>query len=254
MKIVKVICSAILFFIFIAAIALPVVYAGHFQIIEKTNVANTRLAVLRKETDSVKQSVVKKSLKHKKKFYTGIGYPNPHPTDDDCVFTEKYTVHQRLQRYPFSKASKILAVSFETFDLRPDVLIDDTIPQIISDTIFTSSIHVLNGVLNYSSLKEVKELDSVQINKLTDIIYNTRVKKPNRYASMGFSCYNPRNGLVFFDNKGRVFDYLQVCFECERFNSQSDRIGIGTWCNQKYELLRVFFKEVGLNFGTDKRD
>lgn len=197
-----------------------------------------------------------------------IYQPNPHPTEDDCVLTTRYTAAQRLKHYPFSTAVKIYAVSFRWTDRRRDYLIgdsvkiyDDGIRSKLPDSLlnqssyenkYESGLHVENQKLNYSSLIELQELDSKQINKLTNLIFNTRVKKPNNYAYPGLSCYSPRNALVFYDKDGNVFDYLEICFECKHFESKNGKISIGHFCNQKYDLLRQFFIDLGIQYGTDK--
>jgi len=178
-----------------------------------------------------------KDLKKKKQEYP----------DDDCLLTNTYSAAKRLQRYPFSKAVKILAVSYPW-----NIAEDDTIGAIKRpDTVFISDLHVINGKLNYTSLKEIQILDSVEINELTTIIYNsTYTKRNSKIMNTGYKCFYARNALIFYDKSGKVFDYLEVCFECMGFQSESGKITIGTYCNQKYDLLREFFLRAGLKYGT----
>lgn len=65
-------------------------------------------------TDTVKvhkpKRIVKHVLPHVSYLRESIkGYK---PWFDNCTFTNQYTVAQRLKKYPFSKAAKTLAVSF----------------------------------------------------------------------------------------------------------------------------------------------
>ena len=202
-----------------------------------------------KPTANIKKPIIhKKAIKHQR---LKIGSLNHHPSDDDCVFTSRYCIDQWLKLYPYCRAKKIIAVSFPGIQPNGNVLINDTLN--VPDTIFKNELHIKNGKLNYSSIIEIKELNSEQIAKLTNIIYNTRVRKPSNYADPGYKCYNPRNALIFYDRDGKIFDYLEVCFECLQEESQSHKITIGTYCNQKYDLLKSIFIDVGIKYGTSQQ-
>jgi len=176
---------------------------------------------------------------------------------DYCAFTQKYSIQKRLKFYPFSKAVKIVAVSYKC-EFPPDDL-PDTLSKKLNDTIFDAGLHINNGRLNQTSIKEIRYLNPSQINKLTNIIYNTDFKVQIVFNSIiGSACYDPRNALLFYDKDGKVFDALEICFQCRESHSISDRITVGTLCTQKYELLRRFFLSLGINYGTkvttDSRD
>ena len=174
------------------------------------------------------------------------------PSDDDCIFTNKLTVVERLKRYPFSKASRIFIVSYRAFKKNRDILIDDTLPR-KPDT-STAGLDIYEGKLRYSSIIEIKQLNQEQINNLTNIIYNTNYRKPSAFSMINYSCFNPRNAVIFYDKEGKIFDYLQVCFECQEYRSQSEKIDVGTYCDQKFDLLKQFFLDVGLKYGTIRTD
>jgi hypothetical protein len=97
---------------------------------------------------------------------------------DDCVFTNKYTTVQLLKMSPYANAAKILAVSFDGAPQPNSPIVLDT------DTPKTNPLTyqelqkqkglVINGNrLDYSTLIEVKKLKPADIEKLTNIIYNT---------------------------------------------------------------------------------
>ena len=168
----------------------------------------------------------------------------------------------------FIGQKKIVAVSFLGFEPNPDTVINETLnvndtpgkkiiniklSKNVPDTAFKAGLHIKNGKLNYSSIIEIKELNYEQIGKLTNVIYNTTVRKPSNYVSPGFDCYTPRNALIFYDRNGRIFDYLEICFECMRDESQSHKVTIGTYCNQKYDLLKGLFIKFGIKYGTTRQ-
>jgi hypothetical protein len=195
---------------------------------------------------------------HKKHLTTFEEYKRrweKHPASyDDCVFNNMFSLQQRLAKYPFSKANKIVAVSYQCCESPRDVLIDDTIAR-QPDTVFQSGLHVEGGKLNYSSLKEIKTLDQHQISRLTNLIYNTAHRKnASRMPYLGPSCYNPRNALLFYNKEGKIYDYLEVCFECEKISSLSKRITVGTDCTQKLDLFKKFLVDAGIKYGTLQTD
>lgn len=190
-------------------------------------------------------------------------------TDYNCVVKKRYTIKQRRRNYPFYKAVKILAVSYQCCPRNIEVTVD-TIPK-LGDSVMaitkkakvdnkfnsmnpkdTTGLNVENGVLNRSSLKEIKELSSTQIDELTELLYNTTTRTGRHHPNPSHACFNPRDAFVFFDRNGKVFDFLEVCFECNAMQSLSDKIWFRFGCDDHLELLRKLFIRVGIQYGTLK--
>ncbi|GAA4911392.1 hypothetical protein [Mucilaginibacter defluvii] len=197
----------------------------------------------------------KAKKKHKGYKYPAIGrsLPDNKRYYDDCKFINKYTVAQRRKFYPYSKATKILAVSYEMPINLPVTIDSADVDTSIRYEDTRTGLFVKNGKLDHTALREEKVLTQSQIDSLTSIFYNYRTRVIHNYAFLGHSCFNPRNALVFFDKNGKVFDYLQICFECLQDRSQSEKFGTGAYCNQKYEMLRRYFAELGFKTGTQIR-
>jgi hypothetical protein len=173
---------------------------------------------------------------------------------NDCLLTNKYTIAQRLKKYPFVRAWKILAVSYDGTS-EPNLLVlanGDTINAATNEKVINFRPHGLffkNDTLDYKYLFETKQLTKSQINRLTNILFNTDVKIHNDYADPGYKCFEPRNALIFLDENGKVFDYIEICFTCEGTRSKSDRVYLGP-CNQKYDMVKKFFIDLGIKYGT----
>lgn len=45
---------------------------------------------------------------------------------------------------------------------------------------------------------------------LFDLIYNSPIFEAE------IACYNPRNGIVFYDKYGKVVGFLEICFQCHK--------------------------------------
>ncbi|MDT3405657.1 hypothetical protein [Mucilaginibacter terrae] len=112
-----------------------------------------------------------------------------------------------------------------------------------------------NGLLDSTTLIEIKTLNKAQINQLSNIIYNISNSKPG--VSPGSMCAPYyRNALIYFDRKGKVFDYLEICFQCEQTRSKSEKLYIGNNCIQKFDILKKFLKGLGVNYaeGDDREN
>jgi hypothetical protein len=166
----------------------------------------------------------------------------------DCIFTNKYSAQRRLAFYPFSKAAKVLAVSYKYAGLDIDESNDlKNFPR--------RGLHIKNGILDTTTLIEIKKLKPEQTDELTNLIFNTDYKNKSELhvAALG-KCFEPRNALIFLNADDKVIDYLEICFECKQNYSKSKRFDIGTLCNQKYELLSNYFKSIGVQYGTFGRN
>ena len=164
----------------------------------------------------------------------------------DCARVKSIPLSERLRLYPFNKATQIQLVSFKSnYDTAAGEYYYDSLPR-------------MNDTVCYSKLFEVKTLMSYQVDTLTDLIYNYGFKfkykaKGNVYFIGSVSqCYNPRNAILFLDKDNTVFEFIEICFECERTRTSSDKVSLGTACNQKLQLIKSFFKDVGLDYGITK--
>ena len=156
--------------------------------------------------------------------------------NNQCLHTSKYKVRERRAFFPFNSATTIKLVSF-------------------SDTsrIYTP-IAVNNFVIDYSKVIESTTLSNAGIDSLTDILYNVGLTpvKGLRFeiADPGGKCYNPRNAILFIDGQGKVTQYIEFCFECHRYYLSSIKIKNTVYCEQKYDLLKNYFLEQGIRYGT----
>ncbi len=151
--------------------------------------------------------------------------PNPNSFNLKCVHANSYTEKQRFAFYPFNKASSssVKLISFK-----------DTQNTEISD----------RKTKNYEEIT----LNKQEIVKLTDILYNYSFRG-KRYEEET-NCYEPRNAIIFCDNKGTEFERIELCFECSQYKKSSDKMMIGDFCVGKYELLKHLFRKVGIKYGV----
>lgn len=150
--------------------------------------------------------------------------------DLNCVYKPKYSPTKRSQFYPFNISDTIKLVSFRYH---------------------RHNYPIKGDTLSIDSLTEIRTLTRVEINTLTDILYNNFYKRKPNYGSLT-QCFFPRNAILFYDNAGHLKESILLCFHCDRHEESSEKINFGSDCTQKMEKLRQFFVSSGLKFGTDK--
>jgi len=182
---------------------------------------------------------------------------------NDCVHRNTYTTAQRLKFYPFNKAAKVILVSF--YGPLPNMEPVDTVPNYKPlhgfklpglDTVGKLKYPFEKKQIDYSAFMEQVTLTKTQVNKLTDIFYNIGKRgtplPPGmlEIADPGVKCYNPRNAILFVNAKGETFAYIEICFECERFELHPEKIKIWDWCDDKWGLIRNYFASTGIRWGV----
>lgn len=173
-----------------------------------------------------------------KKIKKGFLEPTPreelnNELGNECFNSHKYNRLQRLNIYPFNKAKEIKIISFKA---------DDFIP-------------VKNKNIDYSRVIDSQILNPGQTDELTDILYNIgfdpNFKVENRV--MDFSpCYEPRNGILFLNSKGKAFEFIEMCFGCNKTRTSSNKVKEGIFCSQKFSLLKDFFQNTGIKYGLTR--
>ncbi len=148
----------------------------------------------------------------------------------NCTHKTYTSFSKRLKNYPFNKVAQIKLVSFEGFQ----------IPK-IGDSICMGK------------MSEIKTLTLLQIDSLTDLFYNVGFGGTILLIK-DIQCYDPRNAILFLDNTGNTFAYIEICFGCQHTLMSDDRIDIGDICDQKFDMIRKIFSNAGINYGTEKEN
>ena len=151
-----------------------------------------------------------------------------------CKVVHSDNADDRLKNYPFRQAAEIRLVSFSYL---PD------------STVYEYRLPELNGKVDLTKMAETVTLNRTQIDSLTHILFDVGYRGKIKFESLT-GCYNPRNAILFLDSSGNVFEFVEICFECNRNRISSDRINTGEFCSGKYSLLQDFFLKSGIEFGT----
>lgn len=162
--------------------------------------------------------------------------------EDYGLFGKKYNLSfsKRLQKYPFNLAHQIKLVSFD-YDVVP-----------IKDTIYYNPIMPrLHYTICRTSFSEIKSLNYLQVDNLTNILLNYGyIRKPTIIEFT--KCYEPRNGILFLNEKGKVFEFIEICFGCKRLTYSYNDKATNDFEKPKFKVLREFFVKNGLEYGITK--
>jgi hypothetical protein len=176
-----------------------------------------------------------------------LPFPPPPPSLNEqwlfCKYTPKYKALDRVKFYPFNKAGYVRIISFKE--------------KVFTDTtnLFSNKILPDNVISDLSVQPKVFEsylLNKSDIKSLTNILYNHSFS--GRKYEEETMCYIPRNAIIFYDDKGLAFEWIEICFECTQYKKTSAKVRAGDFCIGKYELLQAFFQKKGIKYGIENRD
>ncbi|MFD2147811.1 hypothetical protein [Mucilaginibacter antarcticus] len=161
-----------------------------------------------------------------------------------CFNNHKYNPTQRRSFFPFNKAASVRLISF-------------TLPSDINQpddySLAYTPVSAGHYKINTRQIKESKILSGAAVDSLTDMMYNvgyTPIKLNFKLVSARYNCYDPHNAILFFNNEGEVNEYIELCFDCERYFLSSSKIKNTIYCDQKYDMLKGFFVAQGIKYGT----
>ena len=171
-----------------------------------------------------------------------------------CFKINNYSEKERNQNYPFNKATRIVFASFKENENKlpkksKKKVIKGERPLYIEGEIMQMYFDILKKNLSKYTpehFEEKIELNENLKNELTNLIYNVG----NDFYINGAKCYIPRNTILFFDKNDQLFDFIEICFQCNNYRTSNKEIKINNNCNEKMYLLKDLFAKVGIKYGV----
>lgn len=159
---------------------------------------------------------------------------------------------KRINSYPLNKASQIKIISY---NLNSDGMTrvsaetyDKTTRTTVTTLDYNMGIELPRKNLDSLSLEnvtQIKTLNLSQVEKLSDILYNTCARLNTNCSQIIRGCYLPRNAILFFDENGKVFEYLEICFECKT-KETFGKIENLDLSDYMYNDLEKYFNNLGI--------
>ena len=159
----------------------------------------------------------------------------------NCVRSNKLSFENRVLNYPYNISSQIKIISYKN---KGEGFEGEELQKYL-DLIISNK-----DSLNESNFDEIQILNTKQIERLTDLIYNYGFKEKSEISVMS-NCYMPRNAILFYDNENNLIGFLEIFFECNNYRSNNEEITIEEHCTQKMQLMKEFFKDCGIKYGTN---
>lgn len=164
----------------------------------------------------------------------------------NCARNSDLSLQERLRKYPFNVAAQVRLISFEgegVINIKGNEFIfSPSDPGLLTDGETEAS------KVQYLKASEIKNLTPVQIDTLTDILYNYGFAGPVR-TGRTMECYSPHHAVLFLDNTGKAVAFIEICFQCSETRESSGNISMGERCAQKFDMLKAFFKTAGIEQG-----
>lgn len=153
-----------------------------------------------------------------------------------CGNKNREDISKIEQQFPFRETESIHLVSFKM----------EEFPREIPKT---------NGEVDFNRVFEDILLPEKYEVELLDILVNYNNDFTKKHVSwFQASCYEPRNAIVFVDSKGKVLGFIEICFQCQQYKIEPEKMAIGEFCDEKFNTLKKVFKGSGIKYGLDVSD
>jgi hypothetical protein len=167
----------------------------------------------------------------------------------DCGFYGTKTVAERKALFPFNVAKKVILVGYLSGQDRSRI--SDTLrilPQVIKSEVLTTG-----KTRKVYNIVEEHEIVGGALDSLSNIMFNYGLK-PGQTTRRNFraDCYDPRNSVLFYDEKSKLIGNLEICFECGRAYFEPDEKvmkDLYYTCPEVMYVLNDFFKQEGIKHG-----
>ncbi|NHN26113.1 hypothetical protein FIA58_010535 [Flavobacterium jejuense] len=158
----------------------------------------------------------------------------------NCTKNSNIRLEERLVNFPYNLTAQIKIVSYKN---KEEGGVGDDFQKYL-DLLVTKKDTIIENKFD-----EMKVLNLEQIEKLTDIIFNYGYESEPT-IEVAEACYMPRNAILFYDNDNKIIGFIEICFQCSNYRTNDNKMNLGETCTQKFELLKAFFKECGIQYGT----
>ena len=154
-------------------------------------------------------------------------------TSEGQVKPSNYSLSQRRSKFPFSASTKVRIGSFWIKE-HQEAGNEMSIPK-KSQT----------NEVDIERFEEILILTRQQVDTLSDILYNTYNRVADQRLSL-MRCYEPRNAILFYDRNDTLIAYIEICFECYRLRTSSEKVFLEKMCDKTYRGIQDFFLKHGI--------
>lgn len=138
-----------------------------------------------------------------------------------------------LDKYPFNKTKSIMLASFQNLQFVNDTL----------SIIKCVEIPKTNGKIYVGEFEQLIKLHKSKYENLHDIIFSKSIEE--NIIGKG-NCSETGYAVLFFDIKGNIFEYVQICYNCKTLSSSFNKDLLKNQDYEKLEKFRKLFADNGM--------
>lgn len=153
-----------------------------------------------------------------------------------CGNEERKSPKEIRKISPYNSLHSVRVVSFKTLD-NDSIYLEPEIPK-------------TNGQIDFNQMFEVKVLDKELEGKMLDILLN--YDNPDGIMEI-FMCWEPRNAIIFLDKAEKVIGYIEICFECNKYQAEPKTLSLGQFCREKFDAVQGIMMAAGITYGMNVR-
>ncbi|WP_267402520.1 MULTISPECIES: hypothetical protein [unclassified Chryseobacterium] len=177
-----------------------------------------------------------------------------------CIFSfsfgqKKFTINELINSFPLNKATKVKIISYNIdfpgpAPIPPPPIGKDgdstAIKKFIANQKFPITLENIIGKEDLEGINQNKTLNFKETVEFSKLLYNTCGKFQSGLREVT-KCFFPRNAILFYDENDKVFETLEICFECHRMDYHSGKsMEVNYMCDNFYKNLEKYFQSKGL--------
>ncbi|WP_417367128.1 hypothetical protein [Flavobacterium beibuense] len=189
-----------------------------------------------------------------------------------CGWNKHLTVEQRNAIFPFSESKRVVLIAYPNHLFMVNKINEDSLDIAAASKYYRSQV-LSKWIVEdddrkrvYFSTEEI-ELTKTGINQLSNLLFNytTDKEKKGPISVSMTGCYEPRNAILFFNEKNEIIACIEICFECSSISAIKGKNDLiysallefimdsdDSSCIEKFTLLHSFFKAQGVKFGIEE--
>ncbi len=102
----------------------------------------------------------------------------------------------------------------------------------------------LGGAIRYPNI-DYSKIDCKKQAFNKEAFFKVLISSTNNTTFVRGMCYEPRNGILFFDKEENLLGYLEICFACSNCETLS-KLGGMNFTSEQYVELEYLFNQNGL--------
>jgi hypothetical protein len=159
----------------------------------------------------------------------------------ECAFKKKAPKDTPFHLY--SPETEIVVLSYKNVYDTTEIIKPDGTFEVADIWLKDVGIEVKDNKHIIPAIQDSIILKTSQKEQLFKILHLYQVVRGN--STTNYNCYQPHHLILFYQSK-QIVAFLEVCFLCYGSSATEGILENLFSCSKKYDLLKDFFKEIGI--------